>query len=165
MRTLALAMYVLLAGCTVEDATDTTGSIEDSDAQPMSDRTLNIQLSVVDEMGKAVELNRFAAVTDVFLSVRAADAAKPVVAEEFSFVVTDKNGVVVSSDEPPCRKFDVDDRGDIASVTERCLHEIVEAEDGRTLIGVAPFYNAMKMTLEISAADGETISVPFVVGS
>lgn len=163
MRTAALAISVLLAGCTVDDATDTTGAVEESDTKPMSDRTLNLQLSVVDETGQQVELNRFVEVTDVFLSVRAADSTKPAVAEDFAYQVTDKTGVVLSSDEPRCRRFRVDERGDIASVYETCLHKIVHTADGKILIGAAPFYDAMKMTLEISAEDDETITVPFVV--
>lgn len=163
MRTAALATYILLAGCTVDDATDTTGAVEESDAKPMSDRTLNLQLSVVDEAGQQLELNRFAEVTDVFLTVRAADPTQPVVAEDFTFQVTDKSGVVLSSDEPRCRRFRVDESGDISSAYETCLHEIVHTANGKILVGVAPFYDAMKMTLEISAEDDETISVPFVV--
>lgn len=147
----------------MDDATDTTDAVEGTDAKPMSDRTLNIQVGVVDEAGQPVELNRFSAVTDVFLSVRAADSTKPVVAEDFTFRVIDKSGVVLSSDEKRCRRFRVNERGDIASMYETCLHKLVNMLDGRILIGVAPFYDAMKMTLEVSAADDETISVPFVV--
>jgi hypothetical protein len=164
MRTYALAMYVVLAGCTVDEATDTTGAVEEPDEDPMPDRTLNLQLSVVDEMGRQPELNRFAQTTDVFLSVRAADPTKPVVVEEFAFDVTDKNGTVVSSDEPRCRRFRVDERGDVASMPEMCLHKVERTEDGKMLIGVAPFYDAMKMTLTITAVDDESLSVPFAVG-
>jgi hypothetical protein len=161
MRTLAIVALASLAGCAVEDRTDTSGTVQPNSED---DRELNIQLRVVDKTGNAVELNRFATTPDVYLTVNISDESKPVVAEELTYAVTDPTGKLMSSDGAGCRRFGVDDHGDITDAAI-CEHTIVHLDDGRILVGVAPFAAAAKLSLAIEASDGERISVPFSVGT
>jgi hypothetical protein len=159
MRICCIAL-ALVAGCAVDDRTDTSGTEGKSEDAP--DRELNVQLRVVDEAGQPVELNRFAAKTDVYLTVNISDPTKPVVPEDFVFQVIDATGSLKSSDAPSCRRFHVDETGSIdnAGICDHALANV----DGATLIGVAPFTDASKYSLQITADDGERISVPFAVG-
>lgn len=157
---IALVAVLGLAGCMVDEHTDTSGTEGKSEDPP--DRELNVQLRVVDDTGSPVELNHFAAKTDVYLTVNISDPTKPVVAEDFVFQVIDTTGSIKSSDAPSCRRFHVDETGAIDSAGI-CDHAIANV-DGATLIGVAPFADASKLSLEITADDGERISVPFTVG-
>ena len=161
MRISWIAIIALAgAGCVVEDRTDTSGTEGKSEDAP--DRELNVQLRVVDKTGSAVELNRFAAKLDVYLTVNISDEAKPVEPEDFVFQVIDNTGSVKSSDAPSCRRFLRRRVGSIESVAI-CDHALVHLDDGTTLIGVAPFADATKHSLEITADDGERISVPFSI--
>jgi hypothetical protein len=160
MRTLAIVALVSVAGCTVDDRTNTSGVVEGTDAAPA--RELNVQLRVVGEDGNPVELNRFATKTDVYLTVNVSDASKPVVAEDLTYEVTDSTGKLLSSDPPACRRFHVNERGEIDNAAI-CEHTIAHLDEGKILIGVAPFGDAMKLSLAIEASDGERISVPFSV--
>jgi hypothetical protein len=161
MRICCIAL-VIVAGCAVDDRTDTSGTEGKSEDAP--DRELNVQLRVVDEAGQSVELNRFMAKTDVYLTVNISDPAKPVVPEDFVFQVIDATGSLKSSDAPSCRRFHVDESGTIDSAGI-CDHAIMHLDDGTTLIGVAPFTDANKYSLQITADDDERISVPFSVGT
>jgi hypothetical protein len=158
MRICCIAL-ALVAGCAVDDRTDTSGTEGKSEDAP--DRELNVQLRVVDETGQPVELNRFAAKSDVYLTVNISDPTKPVEPEEFVFQVIDATGSVKSSDALNCRRFHVDETGmiDSAGICDHALANV----DGATLIGVAPFTDASKYSLEIKAEDNERISVPFSV--
>jgi len=151
---------VVVAGCAVDTRTDTSGTEGKSEDAP--ERELNVQLRVVDEAGQSVELNRFAAKTDVYFTVNISDPTKPVVPEDFVFQVIDATGSLRSSDAPSCRRFHVDESGSIDSAGI-CDHAIA-AVDGAMLIGVAPFSDASKYSLQITAEDDERISVPFTVG-
>lgn len=159
MRTAFIAL-VALTGCVVEDRMDTSGTEGKSEDAP--DRELNVQLRVVDETGNTVELNRFAAKTDVYLTVKISDETKPVVAEDFVFQVVDPDGSIKSSDVPSCRRFHIDESAAIDSAAI-CDHAIAQLDDRTTLIGVAPFADATKLSLQITADDGERISVPFSI--
>ena len=159
MRICCIAL-ALVAGCAVDDRTDTSGTEGKSEDAP--DRELNVQLRVVDGTGQPVELNRFAVKSDVYFTVNISDPTKPVEPEEFVFQVIDTTGSVKSSDALSCRRFHVDETGTIDSAGI-CDHAIAKLDDGTTLIGVAPFSDANKYSLEIKAEDDERISVPFSV--
>jgi hypothetical protein len=159
MRICCIAL-VVVAGCAVDDRTDTSGTEGKSEDAP--DRELNVQLRVVDEAGQSVELNRFAAKTDAYFTVNISDPDQPVTPEDFVFQVVDATGSLKSSDAPSCRRFHVDESGTIDSAGI-CDHAIAHLDDGTTLIGVAPFTDATKYSLQITADDGERISVPFSV--
>lgn len=163
MRISWIAIVALAgAGCVVDGRTDTSGTEGKSEDAP--ERELNVQLRVVDETGNPVELNRFAAKTDAYFTINISDETKPVVAEDFVFQVVNSDGSVISSDAVSCRRFHVDETATIDSAAI-CDHALTRLDDGTTLIGIAPFADATKLSLQITADDGEQISVPFSIAN
>jgi len=122
----------------------------------------NLVPLVVDRAGNEVDLETITSASDIYLSVKPADAAKEVVSQDFMFQVVDRDGAVKSIDGADCRIFHVDARGsiDIAYMNSAstCQRRTVQLADGRFLIALAPLHEvakddsgAMHYTLNIEA--------------
>ncbi len=148
-----LSLGLLAGGCVVEDKLpgdgtgDMTGSADETGGSGGDGTTtptgLNVALVLLDQDGGRMPRDTFDARDQVYFSLEAADAAKPVVAEDYAFQIVGNDGALRSNDAFACRLFHVNARGMIDSVQSAggsdCEHELRRGGDGRILVKAMPF--------------------------